>query len=346
MCQTKAKGGRRCAAHQPGTIAVATYITSATGLSREQADAVLRTVRSEHPDTDVCDRDEAQAALTAFARRVEQDDTLTAAARARIEGHLDRAFGDLVHGQCPTRATVAAWESGLARAQAADAALSDIARDAAQTLGQTPAQVRARLDRWRDAPESAFEDVAAQNPDFRYETLSAGQPQDPSTVRALRKLGWEASLCQKHPVFVYGTLREGQANRGRFGDAITTSCTGSVDGVAVYGPDRPFPFAKAGDAGARAVGDVVWVSPGEAGQWARQSLDRLEGFDSDHPSQSLYGRQERTVRFADPDTGEERSVTAWVYLASERSCEYFGEDEVIPDGDWVTARALSRAGGW
>ena len=159
--------------------------------------------------------------------------------------------------------------------------------------------MKSLLEKWRD--DDRYEDYAPpENEEFHYDKLR-GMPQDKRTARALRKLGYEHYLAQPLPVFVYGTLRAGQGNSVLMADARIGYLEGTVKGVAVYGNRRyGFPYAaEHEDPDAIAKGEIVWLSHDEKGLDARRSLDMLEGFDSDYPTQSHYLRTRKTVLLHD-----------------------------------------------
>lgn len=226
------------------------------------------------------------------------------------------------------------------RAGVAEYQINKITAAASQDLNVPAYLVKQKLKRWRELPEGEYEDMGEEVPNaYRYD-LVAGVPTDDKTGRALRKLGYTQFLEQPYPVFVYGTLRKGQGNSVLFGNDYYQIAPAAVSGVGVYGAHRSFPYAKENQ-NAAAFGDVFWIDETEAGGDVRYSLDSLEGFDSDHPSYSHYKRVLREATYID-QTGNQKTTPVWIYLASGRYNTQLREEELISDGDWVTARNRYR----
>jgi gamma-glutamylcyclotransferase (GGCT)/AIG2-like uncharacterized protein YtfP len=227
--------------------------------------------------------------------------------------------------------------------------VKDVVESAAYDLGTTPEYVRQLLNDYRTALPSAFDDVEVPDPAFRYHEDSRLVPDpeaSPDLARAWRKLGYEQYLAQPHPVFVYGTLRPGQGNHGVMAHGVdheNPPVTARMDGVAIYGAHRGFPYAaEHDDPTACTVGEIVWLTDTDNGWDARLGMDHLEGFSSDHPSKSHYERVLRPITITDPD-GSTRTVNAWTYLARGWSKSQLREDDRILDGDWVKAKNAYRA---
>lgn len=214
--------------------------------------------------------------------------------------------------------------------------ITKIAQSVADDLGVDAYLVRKKINRWRDAPEDAYEDMGEEVPrEYRYD-LTPGVPTDYRTARALRKLGYTQFLEQPYPVFVYGTLRKGQGNSVLFGNDYYQTEPATVNGVGVYGARNAFPYAKE-HPNAAAFGDVFWVDQTEGGQAVRASLDSLEGFDNDFPSSSHYKRVLREAHYIDYD-GKQKTTPVWMYLASGRYSIQLRDEDLIADGDWVEAK--------
>lgn len=277
------------------------------------------------------------AGLDQLALRVRTSAELSDGMRERLLERVDAARHD-----DPLDAT--AWYATthiLAQSDIAAGRLSEIAGSAAPDLLMRPASVRELVDGWRAAPTDSYEDTASPDLAFRYD-LDARVPHDPATARALRKLGYEQFLAQPYPVFVYGTLRSGQGNDRLMTGAVESLSEARLDGVAVYGAHRGFPYAKEhDDPQARVVGEVVWLSPDVNGLRARGSLDGLEGFYSDFPSDSHYERVLREVTYTDAE-GREQTTKAWTYLARGVYARQLQESDRIEHGDWVAARSAYR----
>ncbi|MGF1431301.1 gamma-glutamylcyclotransferase family protein [Kitasatospora sp. LaBMicrA B282] len=138
------------------------------------------------------------------------------------------------------------------------------------------------------------------------------------------------------PFFVYGTLRRGQRNHGRY---LHGHCErvepAELAGAALYeGPGYPYAVADP-DPGRRVRGELVTVRAGDFAQVLAE-LDELEGCRPD--GRGLYVRRPLpvTASLAAPGTAR---VTAWVYLAGpDLTTRLRATDPVlIPSGDW-TAR--------
>ncbi|PSO50875.1 MAG: hypothetical protein BRC31_07070 [Actinobacteria bacterium QS_5_72_10] len=139
------------------------------------------------------------------------------------------------------------------------------------------------------------------------------------------------------PVFIYGTLRPGEANHHLVADAACTAPAWLAD-HALHGHGLVFPYITA-QPGAWVRGDVVWPAEGSQGELLTR-LDQLEGFvATGHPA-NHYDRVARPCRL---DTGQQ--VDAWVYLAGPdaRARLATGPDRTIASGDWHDADA---AGFW
>jgi len=208
----------------------------------------------------------------------------------------------------------------------------------ANDMNVSPARLAAVYEKWKD-PDSIYENVEAPDPKFQYNPETLKLSGDPNTKRALRKLGYEHFLAQPYPVFVYGTLRQGQGNSGLMNPAVDNVTTGRLKGVAIYGADHGFPYAaEHEDPSAVTVGELVVLKENNEGDYARYRLDRLEGFNSDHPNSSHYERVLTKVYLEDEDDG----VKAWTYLARGFARETLVEKDRIVDGDWVSAKVPPR----
>lgn len=341
MCQSKAKGGKRCAAHTPGNQAVVALVVSTTGLDDAQAASILRRARASNADAPAPTADQVRGFLDSVAAQAEWDERPSDKDVATVKRHVKAALADVDAGILPDGPTMASWEAGHQQGMAASAALEDVIVASAAARRMDPNRAAAAFRHWRRDP-SRFDHCESPDPAFRLDADALGLPSDKATVTALGKLGWENHLAQRLPVFVYGTLREGQHNRGRFGNAVETSERGSVTGVAIYGADWGFPYAREHDDPASVtVGDLVEVSDDGNGDYARHSLDMLEGFNNDWPEQSHYRRVVREVQVVGAD-GQERTVKAWTYLAGDYAAGRLTERERIADGDWVGAKQAAR----
>jgi gamma-glutamylcyclotransferase (GGCT)/AIG2-like uncharacterized protein YtfP len=202
---------------------------------------------------------------------------------------------------------------------------------AARTLDLPVAEVTAMVSRWAFAPADGFETPHELDPTYEYDRLVTTTNSD-GLRRALRRLGFYVWLSQRLPVFVYGTLRQGQSNAHRMSQIASLIDDAVVDGVAVFGADQLYPHAVE-RSGASTLGELVWLRPEIDHREAYRSLDEYEEFMWDRPWSSEYERVVRPVRLSNGDT-----VSAWLYLARGRVRESLAEATPIPGGDWIAAR--------
>lgn len=130
----------------------------------------------------------------------------------------------------------------------------------------------------------------------------------------------------QRPVFVYGTLRPGQANYRLLAARTDREEPAIAPGLALFGWGFPYAVPVRG---ASTVGVLITITP-DLYRDVLIDLDHLEGYRPNRPDRSHYIRQARTVLIAAGD-----SHTAWVYLAGP------GIDPAsmrrIPDDDWLLA---------
>lgn len=352
MCKSQAEGGQRCSAHSNIGIAATTHASVETNLDDAQIASVFQRLRRTHKDVEAPDAGEAIAVLSRLKRDAEGDPSLPKEIRQGLADRYDKAIADVETGTVPDGRTLKATEQLVVEAQIAQRNLDLTLRAAARAQRTSPDRLAAKFRKWRRDPDS-FEDIEAPDPAFR---LPADKfPGDKRTQAALRKLGFENYLAQRLAVFTYGTLRNGQGNDRLMDGAIASrSEEAQIEGIAVYGPSWGFPYAmEAPDGDGLTKGDLVFLSDDPDGDWARDRLDSLEGFDSDRFSDSHYRRVERMVTYRDPDTGESRQVKAWVYLAGKWSQDRCTPENRIAHGDWVqgkreyaTATGRNRSSMW
>ncbi len=193
------------------------------------------------------------------------------------------------------------------------------------------------LEKWftelTEKPYKYSDHVSPDN-NFRYD-LKPGIPQDETTIKALKRIGYEAYLSQKLPVFVYGTLRTGQGNSRLMAGAITDYTIATIKGIGIYNGEYHFPYAKEHkDPNAKIVGELTWLSDDHTGLKARMLLDHLEGFNADQPESSHYDRALKEVTITNAQ-GEQETHKAWIFLAQGYSKDQLNEKDRIPGGDWV-----------
>lgn len=185
---------------------------------------------------------------------------------------------------------------------------------------------------------TGFEEISSPDPAFRYEENTNLALKSPAKTRALRKLGYEHYLAQPLPVFVFGTLRPGQGNFNLFRreGSIETISEAKIYGVAMVIPQGAgFPRSiETNDDRFNMMGDVITLSKDSLGAHTRSSLDRLEGFNSDRPSQSMYKRVAREVQIKNAN-GEEEKIQAWIYITPNMGS--FKPEDILVEGDWFNS---------
>lgn len=141
-------------------------------------------------------------------------------------------------------------------------------------------------------------------------------------------------MDEQLPVFVYGTLRPGEANWRRLQPYAARTQRAQLAGYALFGAQWPYPYA-APSADAAVVGDLVQIRQDDYAD-ALHVLDSLEGYQSGR-AHNHYDRVAVTVQ---TDAGEDR--TAWVYVAGV-GCRHLTAEQRIATGDWLsrdTARCV------
>jgi gamma-glutamylcyclotransferase (GGCT)/AIG2-like uncharacterized protein YtfP len=123
-------------------------------------------------------------------------------------------------------------------------------------------------------------------------------------------------------LFVYGTLRAGEAARALVASHVARSVPGTVRG-AMYAFPMGYPGLVDGEGAVR--GELLWLSDLAA---ALPLLDEYEGED--------FARVERSVELEDGTR-----VTAWCYVLSDPSS--VAGAEMVPGGDWISYRAAREA---
>lgn len=134
--------------------------------------------------------------------------------------------------------------------------------------------------------------------------------------RGGRKPGWSTDAQEiVDRVFVYGTLRAGQAPRSMIENHVYDARPATMAGRIVAFPDEGYPGFVADD-DAVVLGEVVFLHDLAA---AFALLDAYEGEDF-----------RRTLRKATLDNGTE--VWCWVYVLADPTLAAAGQP--IPSGDW------------
>lgn len=322
-------------------IAATNLAKAITGLDDAQASSIYHRLKREHATDPSPDQVEVITTLTRIRRDLDTDDRLNDREANRLRERLDKAITEAEQGTVPDGPTWAAFTRTGVEAEVAERHLDTLIRASARHQHTSANRMGAVFRQWRRRDD--YEVIEAPDPAFRITDPSL--PSDKHTRKALAKMGFENWLAQKKPVFVYGTLRRAQGNDRLMNNAIASrSEEAHVNGVAIYGADRGFPYAQEAPDGVGITrGDLVYLTDDQAGDWARQSLDHLEGFDSDAYTDSHYRRVQIDVTYRDPDTGQMDTVNAWTYLAGGWAREELREEDRIPDGDWVRAKDEYRA---
>lgn len=111
MCQSIANGGWRCATHEPGNNAMASWAHSTTGLPLHEARTVFMTLKEEGEDAADPTRDEVVDFLTTQEFRVRNAEALTEPRRARILTQLRSALTQAWEKILPDGPTFQAWKN-------------------------------------------------------------------------------------------------------------------------------------------------------------------------------------------------------------------------------------------
>ncbi|MDO4665387.1 MAG: gamma-glutamylcyclotransferase family protein [Actinomycetaceae bacterium] len=139
------------------------------------------------------------------------------------------------------------------------------------------------------------------------------------------------------PIFVYGTLRPGEAN-------YSATLRGRV--LARGGAQMPgtqllltpaYPFLRFTNNPQDTVTGELLLLHGEIFAEAIAELDELEGYIEEGAEDNLYIRIISHATVADPDQWEgRRQVECYVYVASAETLEKEADDLVISSsGDWT-----------
>lgn len=323
-------------------VAATHYAAAITELDDAQSASIFHRLKNIHKDAAAPGVEDATNTLTRLKREVLDDPRLPERTKVRLSNRYDKALAEVAQGIVPDGRTWMAMQWTPIEAEIAEQHLKYAIVQAARTQRKSPDRMAAIFRNWRRSDH--YEDMEAPDPAYRPDPTH--YPADKRTQRALRKMGLENYLAARKPVFVYGTLRSNQGNDRIMDGAIAArSEDAQIEGVAVYGASWGFPYAnEASDPTSVARGDLVYLSEDADGDWARDRLDTLEGFNSDQFHDSHYRRVVRTVTYTDPQTGQPKQVEAWVYLAGKSSQERCTEEELIEGGDWVQAKNDHQSG--
>ena len=129
------------------------------------------------------------------------------------------------------------------------------------------------------------------------------------------------------PLFVYGTLRRGEANHAGLIRGRTKVVTAAALSGAVLYDGPGFPYAV-NDPEGRVQGELVFPLP-EFYATVLADLDHLEEYVPGAPD-NLFERVARGTRTEDGEP-----ILAWVYLAAPLEEQRLLESgKIIPSGDW------------
>jgi len=135
------------------------------------------------------------------------------------------------------------------------------------------------------------------------------------------ELGKNLSLIK---VFVYGTLKPGEANYKRYCAGQVAAETSAIAYGQLFALPAGYPAMTPGD---NVVQGFLLEFTNPA---ILTILDRLEDYDPNRPSnQNLYDRQE--IQVFTPD--KEPLGTAWVYLMTVEQAHHYG-GVLLPSGWW------------
>jgi gamma-glutamylcyclotransferase (GGCT)/AIG2-like uncharacterized protein YtfP len=142
-----------------------------------------------------------------------------------------------------------------------------------------------------------------------------------------------AAQSAQLPVFVYGTLRPGEANHcWLLAEVMAAAERAVLPGHQLYGTGMAFPYVTPATApGRQVVGDLLTLDP-DAYPEVLERLDALEGYRPERPeAHSHYLRQKVTVLVAD------QPRQAWVYLAGPGATDRLTDAQLSATGDWLAA---------
>lgn len=136
------------------------------------------------------------------------------------------------------------------------------------------------------------------------------------------------------PIFVYGTLRHGQANYRRFLAGQTAREQPAIlPDHALHTDIYPYVFDTDDDS--RVHGELMFPLSHIYDELLAR-LDVLEGYREGDPA-SDYLRVRRPVHYTDAD-GKTLTVEAWVYHAGPDVRREATEQNRISSGDWLANR--------
>lgn len=129
------------------------------------------------------------------------------------------------------------------------------------------------------------------------------------------------------PLFVYGTLRTGEANHYRFGKTILSAQEAILPHATLWnlGP-YPMVTEDEGASNSQVQGELFDISPAHYDRILK-SLDRLEGVNYREPEKpgGLFHRARRQV------LTEQGQVMAWVYYGRQDLAQ---RGKIIESGNW------------
>lgn len=281
-----------CHSTGPG-VALTRYARLVSGLDVSQVSAEFHRLRRVAADAPAPAVNEVDNALWQTVQAVRHDLRVPYAARETMLARLLHARGQICSGEMTASAAdVYAWRHVVPQCEAVAANLSTVLRQYASALSTSPEQMRLRFEQWRRQGghyEDMHVDATLRGPDVEL-------PRDGRTQRALRKAEWERWLARPLPVFLPGDIGEQAAVR------------------LLRETEQPVRCTRRAVAGAGQEGQLLDFEDTWTGRWARVSIDRAMGFDSDHPSLSRRRRRQILIA-ADPPGAAAAMVQAWAYSA-------------------------------
>lgn len=139
MCQPKSKGGKRCAAHHPGTLAVKFAIKNNTRLEQGQIDHAFKALRHIGKDQPDPTPEQYRQFLNGQKETIVNNGNLSESAKKRMVAKIDKA---LVDDQLPSGATYYALTHIEDRTGKSWRTLATKLREHAAAQGTSPATAR------------------------------------------------------------------------------------------------------------------------------------------------------------------------------------------------------------
>jgi len=123
------------------------------------------------------------------------------------------------------------------------------------------------------------------------------------------------------PIFVYGTLKEGEHNFRLLEGRLDGVETAELRGFEMYSVHGMFPAIMEGKGAVK--GQLIYIHP-ELYHKVMRKVDRLEGYSENNPGASMYVRKQVFVINSEGNT-----EPAWVYIWNRKA-----PGKKIPSGEW------------